>query len=69
VLGRLDGLEATETDNAEAQQHQAQLVGQFLIDRDGFVRWANIECARNGLDGLDVMPSDEDLLAVARGLS
>ena len=26
------------------QRQWPQLKGQFLIDRDGIVRWANIEC-------------------------
>ena len=67
-LGRLDGFEAAESDNAESQRHQAQLIGQFLIDGKGIVRWANVECARDGLTGLDEIPSDEELLATARAL-
>jgi hypothetical protein len=38
------------------------------VDPDGVVRWVNIECARDGLDGVDQMPSDEDLLAAVRAL-
>ena len=36
---------ATETDQADMERQWPQLKGQFLIDRDGIVRWANIECA------------------------
>ena len=43
AIGRLDGFEVTESEKAEAQRHQAQLTGQFLVDRHGIVRWANIE--------------------------
>jgi hypothetical protein len=68
TLGRLDGYALTEGDMAELERHRAQLTGQFLVDRDGIVRWANIECARDGLAGLDQMPSDEELLAAARVL-
>jgi thioesterase domain-containing protein len=68
TLSRLDGFEATPTDEADLQRHQAQLTGQFLIDRDGVVRWANVECARSGPAGFGEMPSEEELLAAARAL-
>jgi hypothetical protein len=45
---------------------QLQITGQFLIDRDGIVRWFNVEGARDGLAGLTRYPSDEELLEVAR---
>ncbi|MFQ5807141.1 MAG: hypothetical protein ACE5I3_11900 [Phycisphaerae bacterium] len=68
AVDRVDGFEPTETDGAEMQRHQVQFVGQFLVDRDGLVRWVNIECAQGGLSGLDKFPSDEELLAAARAL-
>jgi hypothetical protein len=67
-LGQLDGFQLTEPDLAQQERNQAQLTGQFLIDREGIVRWANIECARDGLAGMSQMPSDEELLAAARAL-
>ena len=45
-----------------------QLKGQFLIDRDGIVRWANIECATEGLAGVGKFPSTDEILAAARTL-
>ena len=68
AINRLDGFEKVETDDADMQRHQAQLTGQFLLDRDGIVRWASIECARDGLAGLDRFPTDEELMAAARAL-
>jgi hypothetical protein len=68
TLGRLDGYAPTEGDMADFQRHRAQLTGQFLIDRDGIVRWVHVECAPGSLAGLDQMPSDEELLAAARAL-
>lgn len=53
---------------ADARRHDAQRTGVFLIDRDGIVRWANIECARHDLAGINQMPSDEELVAAARAL-
>ena len=68
IIGRLDGFEATESEQAEFQRHQVQFTGQFLVDRHGIVRWANIECAQDGLAGIDRFPTDQELLAAARAL-
>ena len=68
ALGRLDGFEVTESENAEAKLHQIQFTAQFLVDRHGIVRWANIECGQEGLAGIDKFPTDQELLAAARAL-
>lgn len=68
ALRQLDGYEVTAGDQAEFQRHQAQLTGQFLIDRDGIVRHAYVECAREGLAGFGEMTSAEEILASARAL-
>ena len=66
AIDGLDGYARTEADEADFQRHQAQLVGQFLVDGKGIVRWTNIECQRDGLAGIDRFPTDDDLLAVAQ---
>lgn len=68
ALDRLDGFELAASDGADFERHQAQLIGQFLVDREGVVRWTNIECARSGVAGLGEFPTDEELLAAARAL-
>ena len=68
AINRLDGFEVTETEKAEFQRHQIQFTGQFLVDRHGIVRWASIECAQEGLAGIDKFPTDQELLAAARAL-
>jgi len=68
AIGRLDGFEVTESENAEFQRHQIQFTSQFLVDRHGIVRWSNIECAQEGPAGIDKFPTDEELLAAARAL-
>ena len=68
TIDRLDGFEKVETDDADIQYQQAQLTGQFLLDRDGVVRWTNIECARDGLAGIDRFPTEDELIAAARAL-
>jgi len=67
-LARFDAYEVTTADSADFERHRAQFAGQFLIDREGIVRWVNVECAREGLEGIDRMPSDEEVLAAARVL-
>ena len=68
VLEKLDGYTPTPEDVADSERHQAQFTGQFLVDLDGVVRWANIEGARDGLAGVAQMPSAEEFLAQARAL-
>ena len=63
ALAKMDGYANTEVDQADMHR----LKGQFLIDRDGVVRWANIECAE-GLAGIGKFPSDEEILTAARSL-
>lgn len=66
---RLDGYNATATDGADLERQWPRLrKGQFLIDRDGIVRWANIECATDGVTGIGGFPSDDEILAAARAL-
>jgi hypothetical protein len=69
AINRIDGFEPTESDRADMQRHQVQFVGQFLLDRDGVVRWVDIECAKDGVAGLDRIPSDEEIVAAGRALA
>jgi peroxiredoxin len=65
ALAALDGYNATSTDQREQEATFTQLTGQFLIDRDGIVRWAEIECAREGLSGFGKHPSRAELIEAA----
>jgi peroxiredoxin len=69
ALDRIDGFEPTEVDRAEHRQQATLVIGQFMIDRDGVVRWVNVEGANEGLAGIGKMPSDDELLAAARALA
>jgi peroxiredoxin len=69
TLTRLDGYTENETDRADMERQWPQLKGQFLIDRDGIVRWANIECAEGGLSTLGKFPSPDEILTAARAVS
>jgi hypothetical protein len=67
TLNTRDGFELTEIDQQIATIHGFLLAGHFLVDRDGVIRWAQIE----GLERMgDLMkfPSDEEIVRAARGL-
>ena len=71
VLCEKDGFEpmaAEQKDRRDwSDRHGAQMIGQFLIDRDGIVRWANIEGEKEeGLAGLEKFPTDDEFLAAAQ---
>jgi hypothetical protein len=68
TIAKLDGYAETPTDKAEMERQWPQLKGQFLIDREGIVRWANVECAGEGTAGVGKFPSVEEILTAARAL-
>ena len=45
------------TDHADMQRQWPQLKGQFVIDRDGIVRWVSIECAEGRAGSARFRPS------------
>jgi peroxiredoxin len=67
-LDRLQGFTPSAVDAKDAEQQFPQLKGQFLLDREGIVRWANIEGASEGLAGLGKFPTDDELVDAARRL-
>jgi hypothetical protein len=67
TLNKRDGFELTEVDQQIAATHGFQLGGHFLIDRDGIIRWLQIEGAER-IGDLCKFPSDEEIVAAARGL-
>jgi len=69
VLTMKEGYQETPTDQRDRERHGMQLKGQFLIDRDGIVRWANIEGAREGPAGLGKFPTEAELLDAVKSLA
>lgn len=67
TLNKRDGFELTEIDQQIAAAHGMQLAGHFLLDRNGIVRWQHIEAAER-IGDLAKFPSDEEIVAAARGL-
>lgn len=72
ALDKVQGYHKTavdQQDSARQMEHGVQLKGQFLLDREGVVRWANVECATEGLAGFGKFPTDEELLGAAASLN
>ena len=67
TLNQRDGFELTEIDQQIAATHGMQLAGHFLIDREGIIRWLQIEAAER-IGDLGKFPSDEEILRAASGL-
>jgi len=67
AISKLDGYVENDTDRADIERQWPQLKGQFLIDRTGIVRWANIECSE-GIAGIGSFPRPDEILSAARGL-
>ena len=67
-FARHDGYDVTGADEVDFARHGAQLTGQFLVDREGVVRWVNVECARDGIEGIGKLPPEDEVLAAARAL-
>jgi peroxiredoxin len=67
LVGKFDGYTMNEADTADVARQWPQLTGQFLVDRDGVVRWANIECTE-GLVGIGRFPSTDEILTAVRTL-
>ena len=70
VLSNQDGFVPVEAELKArrdwSDRHGGQMIGQFLLDREGIVRWANIEGTKDGLAGLEKFPTDDEFITVAR---
>jgi peroxiredoxin len=61
ALNSWDGYKITEVDQQMLQDGGGQLFGQFLIDRDGIIRWSFTEVADHMLE----RPDPRDLMEAA----
>jgi len=64
VLNTRDGYEMTDADNRMVETGQGQLFGQFLLDRDGVIRWTFTEVPDGGRHMFG-KANPEELLAAA----
>jgi hypothetical protein len=67
ALNARDGFVPTDADQKIFAGNPAQLVGHFLIGRDGIIRWTNLE-AGEGPNGIGRFPAPAELLATAKTL-
>jgi peroxiredoxin len=65
VLNAIDGFQMEAADEAILASHPTQLVGHFLVDAAGIVRWVQIE-APDSPDGISTFPTAEQLIAAAK---
>jgi len=63
-LDKADGYEVTEADERMMATGAGQLVGEFLLDRDGVVRWSFTEVPDGGKNLFGV-PRRDELMSVA----
>lgn len=66
LLNSRDGYEVTPADEQMYAAAPAQMVGQFLLDRDGVVRWTFTEVAEGGRNMFGAPTPDELISAAAR---
>ncbi|PAP92850.1 peroxiredoxin-like family protein [Mesorhizobium wenxiniae] len=67
-LNKKEGYEIEEVDQQAMASSQAQLVGQFLIDRAGIVRWNFTEVLEDGLNTFRAL-NPEELMSAASQVS
>jgi peroxiredoxin len=65
IVDAADGFERLESDAQDRLRHQIQLIGQFLIDRDGVIRW----CRTEDRVSYALFPSTQELLSLAERLA
>ncbi|MGI6855238.1 redoxin family protein [Mesorhizobium sp. 1B3] len=66
VLNTRDGYEMTDTDREMAATGDGQLFGQFLLDREGVIRWSFTEVPEDGRRMFARPSTDELIEAVGR---
>jgi hypothetical protein len=64
LLNKKDNYEMTDADQRMAATGQGQLFGQFLLDREGIVRWSFTEVPEGG-QRMFGMPDARELMSAA----
>lgn len=67
-VNRREGFEWQQDDQDDWKRQLTQLTGQFLIDPQGVIRWANIECMKGGVATWGHFPPEDELIAAARAV-
>jgi len=64
ALNKMDGYEITEADQQMQATGGGQLIGEFLLDREGIIRWSFTEVANAGKN-LFGAPTPQDVMSAA----
>jgi peroxiredoxin len=64
ALNKMDGYEITDADQHMQATGMGQLVGEFLLDREGIIRWSFTE-VEDGGKNLFGAPTPQDLMSAA----
>jgi peroxiredoxin len=64
ALNKMDGYEITDADQQMEAAGKGQLVGEFLLDREGIIRWSFTEVADGGKN-LFGAPTPQDVMSAA----
>ena len=64
ALNKMDGYEITDADQQMQATGMGQLVGEFLLDREGIIRWSFTEVPDGGTN-LFGAPTPQDLMSAA----
>ena len=67
TLNKKDAFEMTEADKQIAATNGTQLIGHFLVDREGIVRWGQVEASER-MNDLGKHPTDDEIVQAARSL-
>ncbi|NVD41591.1 AhpC/TSA family protein [Ensifer sp. HO-A22] len=67
-LDKADGYEIMQDDERMIAAGEGQLVGEFLLDRDGIVRWSFTEATADG-HNMFGMPRREELMSAASNVA
>jgi len=68
ALNKMDGYEITDADQQMQATGMGQLVGEFLLDREGIIRWSFTEVPDGGKN-LFAAPTPQDLMSAAAGVA
>ena len=64
ALNKMDGYEITDADQQMQATGGGQLVGEFLLDREGIIRWSFTEVTDGGKN-LFGAPTPQDVMSAA----
>lgn len=67
-LDKADGYDFTEEDKAMVATGEGQLVGEFLLDRDGVIRWSFTEVEEGGRNMFGI-PAPKEVMTAASNIS